>query len=556
MSSPTDGARPARAGCARSACAGTSSRRCATSTRSPTPTRLPRSARAPGSRARWSCGWRAPAVATMSAFGAGARRPGPFRPRVLAQPAARPLADLVPRLGAAAADRDLRGHRLSLPRRLLHRISGDNSVTGPGRLGSICYFFDWPTAPAWLYALTQGLHVVSGARRDPDPAGEALVGDAEAVRVAAVRSPAHALERLSLALLVGGSLFVFFTGRPQHPALLPVELLSFVPAHYYGAFIFLAALGLHLVIKLPVALRAFRERGVLAPLRDDLAHTEPEPAARGHDGPARPGARRRSPAAACWRPSARGSLGLARDRASASRRRPAARARVFWRRAAASSATGPNGFPVNKTAAAVGIEPERTGAGWRLRSTGARRVELSRDELLAMPQRDRVAADRLRRGLVDDPGVDRGAAARPRARSPDATASRARPSTRCSRRGSFSAATLSGGQVADARSLLALRVNGADLSLDHGYPGAGDRPGGARRPLHQVGRVDQLRGGLSGDRRTRRVSRPLRRGPAASDRRARDASRSPATRCSRSPSARHRCRFAIWFRRARSSPTT
>jgi DMSO/TMAO reductase YedYZ molybdopterin-dependent catalytic subunit len=31
-------------------------------------------------------------------------------------------------------------------------------------------------------------------------------------------------------------------------------------------------------------------------------------------------------------------------------------------------------------------------------------------------------------------------------------------------------ATLSGGAVADARSLLALRVNGALLPLDHGYP--------------------------------------------------------------------------------------
>jgi DMSO/TMAO reductase YedYZ molybdopterin-dependent catalytic subunit len=30
--------------------------------------------------------------------------------------------------------------------------------------------------------------------------------------------------------------------------------------------------------------------------------------------------------------------------------------------------------------------------------------------------------------------------------------------------------TLNAGQVADARTLLALRVNGADLPLDHGYP--------------------------------------------------------------------------------------
>ena len=36
--------------------------------------------------------------------------------------------------------------------------------------------------------------------------------------------------------------------------------------------------------------------------------------------------------------------------------------------------------------------------------------------------------------------------------------------------GSLRAVTLSSGQIADERSLLALRVNGADLSPDHGYP--------------------------------------------------------------------------------------
>jgi DMSO/TMAO reductase YedYZ molybdopterin-dependent catalytic subunit len=36
--------------------------------------------------------------------------------------------------------------------------------------------------------------------------------------------------------------------------------------------------------------------------------------------------------------------------------------------------------------------------------------------------------------------------------------------------GSFRHAVLSAGQIMDPDSLLALRVNGADLSLDHGYP--------------------------------------------------------------------------------------
>jgi DMSO/TMAO reductase YedYZ molybdopterin-dependent catalytic subunit len=37
-------------------------------------------------------------------------------------------------------------------------------------------------------------------------------------------------------------------------------------------------------------------------------------------------------------------------------------------------------------------------------------------------------------------------------------------------RGGFGSVTLSADQVANPRTLLALRVNGADLGLDHGYP--------------------------------------------------------------------------------------
>ena len=36
--------------------------------------------------------------------------------------------------------------------------------------------------------------------------------------------------------------------------------------------------------------------------------------------------------------------------------------------------------------------------------------------------------------------------------------------------GAFGAATLQANQIGDPDALLALRVNGADLSLDHGYP--------------------------------------------------------------------------------------
>ncbi|MGH3617000.1 MAG: molybdopterin-dependent oxidoreductase, partial [Pseudonocardiaceae bacterium] len=38
------------------------------------------------------------------------------------------------------------------------------------------------------------------------------------------------------------------------------------------------------------------------------------------------------------------------------------------------------------------------------------------------------------------------------------------------RSGGFGSATLSAGQVQSSDALLALRVNGADLSIDHGFP--------------------------------------------------------------------------------------
>ena len=54
-------------------------------------------------------------------------------------------------------------------------------------------------------------------------------------------------------------------------------------------------------------------------------------------------------------------------------------------------------------------------------------------------------------------------------------------------------AVLSAGQIMDPDSLLALRVNGADLSARPRLPGPGDRARQSRRAQHQVGRQHDLR---------------------------------------------------------------
>jgi DMSO/TMAO reductase YedYZ molybdopterin-dependent catalytic subunit len=342
---------------------------------------------------------------------------------------------------------------------------GDNSITGPGGLDFYLLPFDWPTSPSWLYAATQGLHVASGVAAIPILLAKLWSAMPKLFEWPPVRTVAHAIDRLALALLVGGSLFVFFTGVLNIQLFYPWDF-SFVPAHYYGAFVFLAALGLHLVTKLPVARRAFRERGVFAPLRDDLAHTErelPEPGTTAPVSPEAPTISRRGLIATVGA----GSLGLFAIAIGQVIGGPLRGLAVLAPRG--ETGEGPNGFPVNKSFVAAGIDQGAAGRRWRLVLDGPRRVELSRPQLLAMEQRTETLPIACVEGwstTQDWTGVPLGALAALAGADGEVEAT----AESLQRGGSFRRATLSTGQVADPRSLLALRVNGADLSLDHGYP--------------------------------------------------------------------------------------
>ena len=164
---------------------------------------------------------------------------------------------------------------------------GHNSLLPGGGFGIDLYFFHWPTSPSWIYAFTQGLHVISGLAAMPILLAKLWSVMPKLFEWPPVRGAAHALDRLSLALLVGGSVFVFGTGLLNIQVFYPWPF-RFLTAHYYGAFIFLAAFGLHIFLKIPVALRTFRERGVLRPLRPGLADTVAEPYEEGHVAPLEP----------------------------------------------------------------------------------------------------------------------------------------------------------------------------------------------------------------------------------------------------------------------------
>ncbi len=339
---------------------------------------------------------------------------------------------------------------------------------GPGN-GFDLFGLHWPTNPAWLYAATQGLHVVCGVAAIPVLLVKLWTVIPKLFENPPARSVAHALERLSLALLVGGGLFTIATGVINMQLWYPFGF-PFVPAHYYGAVLFVGALAFHVALKLPVMRRAFRSQGVVRPLREDLAHTLPEPGLPGEVTSAPHAAR----APTLTRRALVGgvgaaSVGLGVMTAGQVVGGPFNDLALLAPRGRRGS--GPNDFPVNKTFSAVGIPRERTGPAWRLGllSGEERRAEMSRHELLVLPQVEATlpvacvegwsstqhwSGVRLR-DLARMAGVD----------DPDSLEVRS-----LQEHGRLSKVTLNRGQANHDQAMLALRVNGVDLSLDHGFP--------------------------------------------------------------------------------------
>ena len=340
---------------------------------------------------------------------------------------------------------------------------GGNAIVDPAR--DLPLTFNWPTGPSWLYALTQGLHTNVGLAAIPVLLAKLWSVIPRLFAWPPVASLAQGIERLSIALLVSSAAFEFATGVLNMQYFYAFEF-NFVVAHYYGAVVFVASLVLHVAIKSPVILRAYRDRGVLEPLRADLAHTRQEPPAGVvSPNPAAPTLSRRGLFAFVGA----GAFTLLAANVGQSVGGPLRRLAVLAPRRQ-DLGDGPNDFQVNKTAQGAGVTPEMTGADYRLELRGgAAPIRLARTQLLALPQRTADLPIACVEGWSTTQrwtGIPLAALARmagvPDAR--EALVESLQPA------GVLSRATLSGSQVAAVGSLLALEVNGADLSLDHGFP--------------------------------------------------------------------------------------
>lgn len=303
-------------------------------------------------------------------------------------------------------------------------------------------WFWWPTRPVWLYQLNQGLHVISGIAAIP-----LLVVKLWSVWPKLFERPVFGgivrqLERLSILVLVAAMLFQLSTGLLNIAQWYAFEFF-FTTAHYAMSYVAIGAVLVHIGVKLPVIRRA-----LTAPL-DDVA-------AGGPVGPSR--------RTVLW--GAGIGVGLA-TLVTAGQTVPLLR-RVSV--LAPRTGEGPQGVPINRSAGAAGVLRTAQAPDYTLTITnGDVTQQYTLAELHAMPQ----ATHRLPIACVEGwsadaewSGIVLADLVAAVGGAPDADVrmiSLERP-------GPYSRTLLPARHARDSQTLIALRLNGETLDIDHGYP--------------------------------------------------------------------------------------
>ena len=253
----------------------------------------------------------------------------------------------------------------------------------------------FPTSPSWGYRVTQGLHVLTGVAAVPLLLVKLWTVYPRLFLRLAARSPrdwsSTPLERGSIAVLVASAIFQLATGLANITRWYPWDF-SFRSTHYALAWVAIGSLLVHIAVKLPI-IRDMLRGDMDAPSTTAPSATEPGVLTR------------RGLLRTTW--LAAGVAVLANAGASVPFLRELS---VF----AVNSGDGPQGIPINKTAAEAASPRAPRPADYRLEIVyDGRATGLTREELRGDGAAHRDPADRLRRGVERLGDLDRRAAARP-----------------------------------------------------------------------------------------------------------------------------------------------
>ena len=308
-------------------------------------------------------------------------------------------------------------------------------------------WFWWPSRPVGLYRVTQGLHVATGLATIPLLGAKLWSVYPRLFAWPPLPDRRGAMERAGIALLVAASLFQLVSGLLNVARWYAPMPFFFTAAHYWVAWLAIGALLAHVGVKLPIVRRPVDGAGTTLTRRGLLGAVG----------------------------AAAGVITLATVGQTVA---PLARVSLLAPR---RPTTGPQRVPVNKSAASAGVRDAALDPAYRLVLVGpGARIALSRPELETLPQHTVVlpiacvegwsatgtwSGVRLR-DLAELAGVD----------ADDAEAE----IVSLEAGGRYRTSTVPPPHLRDPRTLIALRLGGEPLAIDHGYPArliAPNRPG-------------------------------------------------------------------------------
>jgi hypothetical protein len=308
-------------------------------------------------------------------------------------------------------------------------------------------WFHWGTRPAGLYRVTQGLHVATGTAAVPLLLAK-LWSVWPRLFLALRRDPIELIHRVTLVPLVGGAIFMLFTGYANVARWYPWQFF-FPRAHYWMAWITIGALVVHVGARASIARNALRSR------QTPEAPTTPSTA--------RPQVSRREVLG--WSLATAAGLTVV----SAGQTVPALRRLVLL--APRRPDIGIQDLPVNQTAIDAGVTQRALDPSWALIVDvgGEERLRLDLAALRDMPLR----TARLPIACVE--GWSRtaswgGVPMRDVLALADVASNATITAASLEQGGLYASSRVEPQVWRDPETLLALELNGEPLALDHGYP--------------------------------------------------------------------------------------
>ncbi|BDZ49568.1 molybdopterin-binding protein [Frondihabitans sucicola] len=377
----------------------------------------------------------------------------------------------------------------------------------------------FPTQPVSLYKWTQGVHITAGIACFPLLFGKLYAVFPQLFQWPPIKTPVQILERASIALFVAASLVQIFTGLLNTFQYYPWPF-PFKQVHYALAYVIIGSLAVHIGIKLPIIARYWRKKdsydedGTFLVGESDYVPPSKHRVAREKlatyvvskdelEDPALVIPAEVSAASVTSRPP-KGIVGRIFDwidrtpdvDVKTSRRgffgaigvttgavmaltagqsfKPLDRLNVFAPR---KLAYGPNGLPINRTAAAAQVLETAMDPGWQLVvSKGSAIRTFSIADLMAMPQYEAALPIACVEGW-SQLAHWKGPRLHDVVGAVGATDSEQLKITSLEKKGGYRVTLMGSEYVHDPNTLVALHLNGERLTIDHGYPARMIAPG-------------------------------------------------------------------------------